>query len=303
MKVVERRCGPPASQFSSSYRFTGQSPEPFIGRVAGDAANSAPIGFSVQALAIADTILVLPLIRQLPELEAEIAQNGEGAALRLMRVRQQLSDRLLLALFDVSVAAAEAHCEEERANQLANRLQETRDNRVRQDTIYAIVGGATVGIVAGGLNIAAQSLAGAIAAVFGGSLEASFGFKALFQGMHYDYHHGVDLLQEVWEGPEQSSRFPTSVWQFLNRPLPDDPTGPSVREALLARWKRDGWLGEPNSERTQRRIKLFFGKGGAYEIEDLRAHAAMLDLLESDIRLMAQELHLLLREVLSRDAV
>lgn len=299
--VVERRCSPPSIQPVGKL-IPGPIPSPLQGAVSEDALEPAPAGFSRQAVDIAKMIGVLPLLRRLTELQADIAVNKEGTALRLMQVRQVLSDRLTLASFDVSTAVGEAHCEEERANQLADRLKEIRDKRVVHDTILAIVGGSTVGIVAGALDLAVGPAAGAIASIIGGSLEATFGSKSLFENVRYEYRHGVELLQEVWTGPERSVRFPTSVWRYLNSPSSDHPES-TVREALVARWHRDGWLGEPGSETEQQRSRLFFGNGGSYEIEDLRAQAAMLDLLESDIMLMAHELHMLLREVLSRDVV
>ncbi|HEY6260161.1 MAG TPA: hypothetical protein VIW47_01110, partial [Nitrospiraceae bacterium] len=57
------------------------------------------------------------------------------------------------------------------------------------------------------------------------------------------------------------------------------------------------------SETEQRRIALFFGEGGSYEIEDLRARAAMLDLLESDINLMSQDLERLMEEILLQSSL
>lgn len=71
----------------------------------------------------------------------------------------------------------------------------------------------------------------------------------------------------------------------------------------MIRWQQNGWLGEPGSETANRRKTLFFEQGGMYELEDFRAKAGMLDLLESDIMLMAQELQILLHEVASRKSV
>jgi hypothetical protein len=88
----------------------------------------------------------------------------------------------------------------------------------------------------------------------------------------------------------------------LTRPLREDPQHYSLRESLILRWRQDGRLGEAGSERERRRVALFFGDGGSYDIEDLRARAAMLDLLESDINLMSQDLERLLEEILLQDA-
>jgi hypothetical protein len=51
----------------------------------------------------------------------------------------------------------------------------------------------------------------------------------------------------------------------------------------------------------ERRIQLFFGDGGTYSVDELRARAAMLDLLKTDISLMHPGLTRLIRELLVRD--
>jgi hypothetical protein len=81
----------------------------------------------------------------------------------------------------------------------------------------------------------------------------------------------------------------------------DDPTQQTLREHLIVRCREEGRLGKAGSEMERHRIQLFFGDGAKYDIEELRARAAMLDLLETDISLMHQGLNRLIRELLARD--
>jgi hypothetical protein len=238
------------------------------------------------------------LLVQMTVLEPEAEHNVMEATIRRLQVRQQLSNRVLLAFLDVARTAAEADCEEERADQLADRLQDVRDKRVRRQTLIAIVGDAMIGIVAGGLSLALQETASAAAAIFGGAVATWFGMSAFFDDTRYEFQHSRNLLKEVWTGPEQPVLIPTSVWRHLTRPLSDDTAQGSLRESLIIRWRQDGRLGEAGSETEQRRTALFFGEGGSYEIDDLRARAAMLDLLEADVNLMSQDLERLMEEIL-----
>jgi hypothetical protein len=213
---------------------------------------------------------------------------------------RQLSTRLLLALLEVKSAAAEADCEEERADDLADRLQEIQEERVRRLTIFSLLGSGLGGIVSGGLAWAAQGTAAAIVGIAEGTTEATFGSLALFEDIRHDFRHDRNLLKEVWEAPHGPQLMPGSVWRFLNRPLRDAPDRRSLRETLIARWRRDGRLGEPGSEDERHRIALFFGNGGLYTIKDLRDRAVMLDMLESDINLMSHDLEEFLEEVSAR---
>lgn len=298
--AIERRCGPVAipqrsagQSVSLSQRHVGSglsSPDVLDGR------------FSSLARDTADIIGAKNLLIQMAVLEDEADRHVEGAAFQLLQVQQQVSNRILLAFLDVARTAAEADCEEERADQLADRLQEARDKRIRRQTLIAIVGDAMIGIVAGGLSLALEETASAATAILGGSVATGFGLAAFFDNTQYEFQHTRNLLREVWTGPNQPLLIPNSVWQHLTRPLSDDPTRRSLRESLIARWRQDGRFGEPGSETEERRIALFFGEGGSYEIEDLRARAAMLDLLEADVNLMSQDLEELMQEVLMHDA-
>ncbi len=297
--AIERLCGPPHSRLR-------QAPVAHLPRLRPAHAGAARGGFSLaafspQAVAIADTIGARELLVSLPVLEEAAARGVEGALVRLLWARQQLSDRVLLGFLDVAQTAAEADCEEERADQLADRLQEEREKRTRYMTVVAIVGDGLVGILSGGLSLAGQDTAAAAGGISGGVLATGFGLGAIWGTVEYEFRRERNLLREIWEGPGQSSLMPASLWRYLSRPLGEDPTGRSLRESLIARWRQDGRLGDPGSETERRRIALFFGEGGAYTIEELRARAAMLDLLEADVNLMSQDLDLLLSEVLARD--
>ena len=297
--AIERRCGPVATP----QRPAGQAVS-LSKRHAASGLGSADVldrRFSSLAQDTADIIGAKDLLMLMAVLEDETDRQVEGAPIRLLQVQQQVSNRILLAFLDVARTAAEADCEEERADQLADRLQEARDKRIRRQTLIAIVGDAMIGIVAGGLSLALEATASAATAILGGSVATGFGLAAFFDNTQYEFQHTRNLLREVWVGPDQPLLIPNSVWQHLTRPLSDDPTRRSLRESLIARWRQDGRFGELGSETEERRIALFFGEGGSYEIEDLRARAAMLDLLEADVNLMSQDLEELMQEVLMHD--
>lgn len=298
---VQRRCGPPAG-IGHTLPLAVSSPSVHDG-LRNDGTLSLAVRLSPPAMKMADTISVLPLVTHIPTLEAEVARNEEGAATRLLEVRHQILERIVLASLAVARTAAEADCEEERADQLADRLQEVREKRTRGFTILALLGSGVASIISGGLGLASAAVAAAVTEITGGSVKSIFGSAAYLDGGTLDFPHQRNLLKEVWDGPDHSSLMPPSVWRHLNQPLTDDPESRSLRETLIARWRQHGRLGKPDSEVERRRISLFFGEGGTYGIDDLRARAAMLDLLEADITLMSQDLELLLQEVLTRERI
>lgn len=104
-----------------------------------------------------------------------------------------------------------------------------------------------------------------------------FGLSAFFDDTRYDFRHARNLLQEVWVGPKESTLIPATVWRHLTRALSEDPEHYSLRESLILRWRQDRRWGKVGSEREQRRVTCFFGDGGSYDIEDLRAVLRNID--------------------------
>jgi hypothetical protein len=111
--------------------------------------------------------------------------------------------------------------------------------------------------------------------------------------------HGRNLLAEVWNPSNTSTAFPPSIWRYLNAV---SGTGGSHRDALREQWRVPERLGAPGSPAEERRTRLFFGDGGVYTIDDLRARDAMLDLLEARVALFNKDIAALLRELVVIEA-
>ena len=258
-------------------------------------------GFSPHAQDIAMIIGVQDLLKELQTLSRtrpqELGQEEmDRSLLRRLQIRQQLSDRIALASFEVSGTVAEAGCEETRTDHLADALTEIRSQREEMGLLVAIVGDALIGVVAGALGLAAKNTASEIVAIFGGALAAGFGTAAIFVGGQYDFQHSRNLLRDLREGPEQSDLFPPIVWRYLNWPFKDGRG--TIRAHLLSHWRAEGRFGEAGSKTERHRLALFFENGGTYTIEELRDRAEMLDNLKAEISLMNQDFNLLLREIL-----
>lgn len=297
----ERRCAPP-----------GRSPRglapnlPLQSSTSGaqaEGGNPAPTGFSPHAWKIAEITQTGNLITRLLPLEIERAQHPDSPSISLVEARQELSDHLLLTTIDIASVSAELNCEKERTDQLAQQLGEKRNTRVTHMTIFAIVGGALVGILSGGLNLAGEATAAAAGAVSGGALEAAFGTAALVYEPQHEFRHSRNHLREFWEAPSQPLLFPPSVWRYLNQQSSDSQGGRSERETILSQWRQTGLLDDLTFEPDGRQIPLVFTDGGSYTIEELRGRAAMLTVIRTHVDLMSEDLNLLIREIFAHRAV
>lgn len=250
---------------------------------------------SLASRRIAEVIRVDELLAQIPSLEREVADNVPGARLRLLEMRQELSDKLLLALFDASSVAAELECEKGWADAIAAGLEEEQNDVQQRRTVIALLADATAGLLSGLFLFGGSEVLAGGADIIGNLLQGSYGYAALGGQQQYELRLPRNLLREVWDGPEVSEMFPESVWRFLNSPNGQQQPK-SRRDLIVQEWKKR--LGEAGSEKETRRKELFFGEGGIYSGNELRHRAEMLDRLKASVRLMSQDLNRLFKESL-----
>lgn len=248
--------------------------------------------FSPESLRVAETLGVLPLLNDLADLSASRPHNITAILVR----RQLLTEQTQLALLEIASTTAEIICERDRADQLADRIDEVDGARIKRLTIASIVFGGIAAIVTGGIGLAGGvSTAADASTVAGGVLSSWLGVSALFVQSEVELHHDRNILSELWDNPDEPEIFSPIVWRYLHRP--SDATRNSPRIEVLNAWRQKGRLGQEGTDDEQQRRELFFSSGGRYASPELRARASMLETLEASLRLMHEELEVLVREV------
>jgi hypothetical protein len=261
-----------------------------------------PTSFSWRAIKTAHAIDVLPLITQL-ELVEELPSGDASRQLKILSLRQEALGRVLLAMIAVSSTAAHVSCEIERTYQVADRLKNSEQARIKQQTLLAVIIGGAAAVASGGLSLA-NSIGEGIAGIVGGTIAGALGISALYQESEQHFDHPDNVLRELWEEPTKAQYIPPSVWEFLNRPINEqDEKHLTFRQELINGWRQEGRLGAAGSEEEQRRIQLLFADGGTYRSSDLVVRGQMLDMLRATIVLMNRELELLIREVMIQMAL
>lgn len=238
------------------------------------------------------------LIGALPALAhwASLQQQDADLATTLA-ARQQLMDRLHLANLEVAAVLAEIDCEDERNDQLRDRLQGRENRRLRQLTVAGIVVGASTAIGSAALGLAGEAHASNVVGLVGGVAEVGIGLAGLDEGEAAVLMHPRNVLRDVWQGTDAQQNFPPAVWRYLqSRPDPAQPR--TLREQLIAQWQQEDWLGAPGSALQAHRTELFFGPGGRYTIADLLAREALLDTLQARIAIFNQDIAALLRDLI-----
>jgi hypothetical protein len=299
----ERRCAPAEQttelrQVSLGAVDRAQDDDPLVQA----AKDHLPLSFSWRAIRTAEAINIRLLLSQIELIRPRL--DDRDSFIRLLAVRQEALGRVMLALIAVSSTAAQVSCEIERTYQVADRLKNAEQARVRQQTLLAVILGAGAAVASGGISLAGTgTVAEGVASIAGGTIAGGLGISALYQESEQHFEHKDNMLRELWDNPTAPVYTPPAVWDFLNRPIKDEASSRTFREELINNWRQEGRLGPLGSEEEQRRIGLLFSDGGPYRSADLIVRGQMLDMLRASILLMNQELEILIRELMIQVAV
>ncbi|HXA02049.1 MAG TPA: hypothetical protein VNW99_08675 [Cytophagaceae bacterium] len=255
--------------------------------------------FSLRARNISISIGAMHSLNRFTLLEPLAHQGSDSAKLALLFVRQEIDERLSLALLDVSTVQAEIDCEKERAMQLRNYLTQMTNKRVKILNIGSIVVGAVGTLISSAisLNDPAANIPIQEASILGAVAGGYLALRQIFIRRSAFFAHPRNHLREIWENPSRPIAFPPNVWHFMTKEFPLDGRNLSRRQLLLNEFREIRILGKDSTDR-QERIKLFFGDGGEYNVEHLSNRINMLELLETEINLMKYDLKRLHQEVL-----
>lgn len=267
-------------------------------------AQAAGIPFSNTSIDTARAIGALPELLTLVGSPGSLSAAGsKPTPEQTLAARQTLLARITLTMLDVASVTGEIDCENERSGQLLDRLQKAEEQRLRSLTVTGLVLGAATAILSGGIALVNPDAAAAsVVNVVGGTAQAGTGFASLSYAPKGQLLHERNILTDLWDAKPESDMFPAPVWRFLNQVRVENAEMP-LRRMLIEQWRANDRLGTPGSTEEQQRIALIFGKGGEYTVEDLRVRDALLDQLEATVKLLYQDLGLLLREVSAWSAI
>lgn len=242
--------------------------------------------FSYQDLLIANAAGTLLLLQDVTSLEQ---LKSDKNIIYIINKKQQLFNRLLLASTEVASLAAELDCESERSKQLGDYLAQLNDNRVQKLTILSVISGAITAVS----TIMIQKRNSQIAiGITGSIISAAFGGLAAISSKRFIvFNHTRNLLADVWFERKKSTLYPPFIWYILNeKEFAGSQEFSSIR-SIKERWVEDGLV---TIKKNNKQEELFFGVGGKYNADNLRARTAMINQLKAEVRSISQNLQTLM---------
>jgi hypothetical protein len=204
-----------------------------------------------------------------------------------------ITERINLASLEVSAAASELDCEEERITQIAEYLKGAEGETESKLTVAAIVAGASSAIISGIMLANGNGDNVEYVGIVSGIVEATLGISILANKRKVLFYHPRNALQEIWQGNETSEVFPPFIWYYLNYQNPADTNQRSIRYQIIDRWISFKQIDNATTKKKRKLLNLYFGEGGKYKTEQLYNRANMYDQLESHVKMMKQDLMLL----------
>ncbi|MCY7351432.1 MAG: hypothetical protein LH606_12325 [Cytophagaceae bacterium] len=253
--------------------------------------------FSKRSRSVAADLGIIELLDRFAALEQTATRDPTLTnRLNLMTLRQQIQERISVGTLELSGVLIELECEQDRAIELKNYLDTETGTRTNRRTIVSIVSGALTAVVSGVLTLAQADDRITQGLAIGGSAFSSYwGFRALKGEAFQSFSHRRNHLRDIVENPSVSQVYPPVVWHFISRELEGLPT---VREVVVERWQELDLLGGVSAVQRRKRYELVFGNGGKYDVDDANVRISLIDLLESEVGLMNQEMKQLQQELL-----
>ncbi len=201
-----------------------------------------------------------PLIEEYYRLpERDRGASGGAMSLEALTLRQRISDSVLAASLEADGVISEIDAELERLRDVELPLEARRDRLLEINSIANIIAGAVGGVAGSALNISAPtSNAGNVVSVVGGAASALLAVL----GIHIQSKPGErplsgspNMLAPFFDRQsEYHTRYPETLWKYLNSPVPTEPDKGTRRDRLFKEWVDQGDISQKTSPKEEARI-------------------------------------------------
>ncbi len=266
----------------SSIVHAAQSPEPGRPRVPSVESTASLIG-------------VLP---ELLELQKVASSGASADRWELLSWHQQISEQIAAAAFQVDAAIAQIDNEIARANEVHSYLSDRRDRAVNRANLLGIIVGGGLGATSSGLQLSSTLTKPAAGIGIGaGAAAASLALLGIHaqKGRSSPFDFESNMLAEFFERPLlPDSRYPETVWTFLNQSAPSTPNNVTRREQLVQTWIQVQRIDSAADAEKIARLTSQPSEALHLSIDDFEDRAAMLQDVRARISFLKRDLGVLI---------
>ncbi|MEA5259020.1 hypothetical protein VB264_14585 [Arcicella aquatica] len=211
--------------------------------------------------------------------------SNDGVRLTLLEKKDQINAKIQLARLDLEAISSELLCESVRSHQILDYLDDYNSKRTNR----LLVGSVILGAVSAGVTsfIESDNLNKTIS-VGAGLIGAGVGIITINpKGKKVEFYHHRNLLKNIWEESNNDKNLSPFIWKLLTDKQMSNAKTNSLAYNIKTRWQH---ILMDDGEINQADLKLFFGEGGLYTVEDLQQLESMINQLRSTIDELNQDI-------------
>jgi hypothetical protein len=243
----------------------------------------------------AELIKVSPEISQLRKLSASTAPEDRW---QILWLHQHISEEVMAASLQVDATLAQIDNEIARANEVRGYLADRRDRAVSRANLLSVLVGGAVGATSSGLQLSSSLTKPAAGVGIGaGTLSAGLALAGIHQekGRTSPFDFDSNMLAEFFDRPTlPNSKYPSTIWIFLNEISPSGPAGLTRKEQLLQTWVQVKRIDSLSSTDKISRLTSQPAENLHLTIDDFEDRGAMLQDVRARISYLKRDLGALL---------
>lgn len=246
-----------------------------------------------------DLIEQLGISATIEELQRQLLHDrlhpSDRTSIKILRLRQDLTDHVLVSMLAVQGVLAEIDQEITRSDELRSFMEARRDRAIRINSAVNFLSGGTLASIGNAVQVppGSSNIPGNSIEVIAGALQTGLSVYALKQegGARRTGEVRPNMLAKIFGlEPGPYADYPDLVWAFLNSPSEALPQSASRRHWLIDHWVAVERIDSPAAKGGLSRVKLLAGvvpQKRALTIDLLDDRAAML----ADVRAMVAQLN------------
>lgn len=239
----------------------------------------------------ADLVGILPEVRRLRELSSSA---GPVDRWQLLWLHQRISERAMAASLQVDATIAQIDNETSRANEVRGYLSDRRDRSVNRYNLLSVIVGGGLGATGSSMQFVSNlEKAGNAVDIAAGTVSAGLAVAGIHaqQGKTDRFDFESNMLAEFFDRPTlPDSRYPPTIWTFLNQSPLNGPPGVSRKELLLQNWVEMKRIDSLESKNKIDRVTSEPSQMLQLTIDDFEDRAAMLQDVRARISFLKRDL-------------
>jgi hypothetical protein len=245
-----------------------------------------------------ETARLIGVQPEIIKLRAYAASSGQRDGWQILRLHQNIYERIMAVSLQVDATIAQIDNEIVRANEVRGYLADRRDRTVNRANLLGIIIGGGLGATSSGLQLSSSLDKPAAGVGIGaGALSAGFGIAGIHaqQGRSTRFDFNSNMLAEFFDRPVlEDSHYPAMIATFLDEVAPSSSDGLTRKQQLIQTWIEVKRIDSLTSTEKIDHVTSQPSELLKLSIDDLEDRAAMLQDVRAKISFLKRDLGTLL---------